>query len=96
MTRTARVSAATVAIRSSGQMMVVMIEAGTTMPPIPRPPRMRRPQARYRVSALREARAPQPGFSVCEKTCKCVSRGEKGKDIPAVMMTELAIINSLL
>ena len=32
--------------RTSGQMMVVMMEAGTTMPPIPRPARTRRPQAR--------------------------------------------------
>ena len=32
--------------RTSGQMMVVMIEAGTTMPPIPRPARTRRPHAR--------------------------------------------------
>jgi len=39
-----RVRAATVAMRSSGQMMVVMIEAGTTMPPMPRPARIRRPQ----------------------------------------------------
>ena len=31
---------------TSGQTMVVMIEAGTTMPPIPRPARTRRPHAR--------------------------------------------------
>ena len=32
--------------RTSGQMIVVMMEAGTTMPPIPRPARTSRPQAR--------------------------------------------------
>lgn len=60
ITRIASVRAAAVAIRSSGQIMVVMIEAGMTIPPIPRPPRIRRPQARYNVSALREAREPMP------------------------------------
>jgi DNA gyrase inhibitor GyrI len=30
---------------TSGQMMVVMIEAGTTMPPIPRPAMVRIPQS---------------------------------------------------
>jgi len=29
---------------TSGQMMVVMIEAGTTIPPMPMPARTRRPQ----------------------------------------------------
>lgn len=33
----ARVSAVTVAISSSGQMIAVIIDAGTTIPPIPRP-----------------------------------------------------------
>lgn len=31
---------------TSGQIMVVIMEAGTTMPPMPRPARTRRPQAR--------------------------------------------------
>jgi hypothetical protein len=43
MTRIASVRAVTVAMRSSGQMIVVMIEAGTTMPPIPSPARTRSP-----------------------------------------------------
>lgn len=45
MTRTASVRAVTVAMRSSGQMIVVMIEAGTTMPPMPRPATTRIPQS---------------------------------------------------
>lgn len=49
--------------RTSGQMMVVMIEAGTTMPPMPSPARMRRPHARWRVSAWSEDRAAIPGIS---------------------------------
>ena len=60
MTRMASVKAATVAIRSSGQMMVVMMEAGTTMPPIPRPAKTRRPQSVCRLSAVAQARDPIP------------------------------------
>src|SRR5437763_15620084 len=58
------VRAATVAIRSSGQMMVVMIEAGTTMPPMPRPARTRRPQSVWRLSTRATAREPQPMMEV--------------------------------
>ena len=43
MTRIASVNAETVAIRSSGQMIVVMTDAGTTIPPIPKPLNIRRP-----------------------------------------------------
>lgn len=46
--------------RTSGQMMVVIMEAGTTMPPIPRPARTRRPQTRESVSALKLAREAVP------------------------------------
>lgn len=35
---------------TSGQIMVVMMDAGTTIPPIPSPARMRRPQSWYRLS----------------------------------------------
>ena len=45
---------------TSGQMIVVMIEAGTTMPPMPRPARTNRPYARYSVSAFKEARDAMP------------------------------------
>jgi len=60
MTRMASVRAVTVAMRSSGQIIVVMIEAGTTMPPIPRPARIRRPQSVCRLKRLAQASAPQP------------------------------------
>lgn len=60
MTRMASVRAATVAMRSSGQIMVVMMEAGTTMPPMPRPARTRRPQRVWRLSTRAQARAPMP------------------------------------
>lgn len=55
-----RVIAAIVAIKSSGQMMVVMMEAGKTMPPIPRPARMRMIHSVDRLSRVATERAPQP------------------------------------
>ena len=45
MTRIESVRAAMVAIRSSGQMIVVIMDAGTTIPPMPSPARMRMPQS---------------------------------------------------
>lgn len=62
MTRMASVRAATVAMRSSGQMMVVIMEAGTTMPPMPRPARTSRPQSVWRLSTGAQARAPMPAW----------------------------------
>jgi hypothetical protein len=60
MTRMERVSADTVAIRSSGQMMVVMMEAGTTMPPMPRPAMIKMIQSTARLSGRATAMAPVP------------------------------------
>jgi hypothetical protein len=60
ITRMASVSAVTVAIKSSGQIIVVIIEAGTTMPPIPSPATTRIPQSLYRLKRSAQARAPQP------------------------------------
>ena len=60
MTRIARVSAAIVAMRSSGQMMVVMIDAGTTIPPMPKPAMMRIIQRTARLSTRATANAPVP------------------------------------
>lgn len=57
----ARVKAVTVAMRSSGQITVVIIEAGTTIPPIPRPARTRMPQSWWRLKRSAQARAPHPG-----------------------------------
>lgn len=45
---------------TSGQMMVVMMDAGTTIPPIPRPAMVRMPQSLLRLSTLAQASAPQP------------------------------------
>lgn len=55
-----RVSAAMVAMRSSGQMIVVMILAGTTIPPIPRPARTRIPHRVDMLSGLATDMAPHP------------------------------------
>jgi len=54
----ARVREAIVAIRSGGQIMVVMIEAGTTMPPIPRPAMIKITYTAGRLSVRAAARAP--------------------------------------
>lgn len=43
---------------------MVMIEAGTTIPPIPSPAMMSGPQALSRLSALAMERAPQPLIDV--------------------------------
>ena len=40
--------------------MVVMMEAGTTIPPIPRPARVSRPHSWYRLSGRAIEIAPQP------------------------------------
>lgn len=61
ITRIARVSAVTVAMRSSGQMIVVMMDAGTTIPPIPSPARTRMPHSWWRLKRSAHARAPHPG-----------------------------------
>ena len=47
---------------------MVMMEAGTTMPPMPRPAMTRRPQSVERLSAVAQARAPVPkeGVSVVD------------------------------
>jgi hypothetical protein len=58
MTLMERVRAAMVAMRSSGQMMVVMIDAGTTIPPIPNPPMMRMIHRTFRLLTVATARAP--------------------------------------
>lgn len=60
ITRIESVRAATVAMRSSGQMMVVMIDAGTTMPPIPRPAIIRRIHKVERLSRVATASEPHP------------------------------------
>lgn len=67
MTRIDSVSAATVAIRSSGQMMVVMTDAGTTMPPIPRPATTRIPYTAGRLSRVAAAMAPVPTVIITEE-----------------------------
>ena len=67
MTRIARVRAATVAIRSSGHMIVVIMEAGTTMPPIPRPATTRIPYTALMLSMRAAARAPQPAVIMQEE-----------------------------
>jgi hypothetical protein len=53
MTRMLRVNADTVAIRSSGQTIVVMMEAGTRIPPIPRPARIKIGYITISVRSLR-------------------------------------------
>lgn len=45
---------------TSGHIIVVMIEAGTIMPPIPRPAMIRMPQSWYRLSGRPIDMAPQP------------------------------------
>lgn len=60
ITRIASVSAATVAMRSSGHMIVVMILAGTSIPPMPSPATKRRPQRVLRLSTRAQARDPHP------------------------------------
>lgn len=45
---------------TSGQMMVVMILAGTTMPPIPRLPMIKMIHSVLRLSVLATAMAPHP------------------------------------
>lgn len=64
MTRMANVRAAIVAIRSSGQMIVVMIEAGTTMPPMPKPAMIKMIHRLDRLSTLATAMAPVPAEKV--------------------------------
>ncbi len=44
-------------------MIVVMIEAGTTMPPIPRPAKTNKPQRVCRLSTSATANDPQPECS---------------------------------
>lgn len=68
MTRILSVRAATVAIRSSGQMIIVIIEAGTTIPPIPRPASTRIPQSWYMLSTRPTAIAPHPAVMRTEET----------------------------
>jgi hypothetical protein len=63
-------------MRSSGQMMVVMMEAGTTIPPMPRPARIRRPQRVCKLKRLAQARAPQPGRG--ELVVKITAIGKRG------------------
>lgn len=60
MTRIERVRAETVAIKSSGHIIVVIIEAGTTIPPIPNPAIMRRAHSVDRLCLLAHASAPHP------------------------------------
>lgn len=45
---------------TSGQMIVVIIDAGTTIPPIPRPAKTRSPQTIWRLSVRAAARPPTP------------------------------------
>lgn len=67
MTRMDSVRAAMVAIRSSGQMMVEIIEAGTTIPPIPSPARTRSPHILSRLSGVDMAREPVPAVMRTEE-----------------------------
>lgn len=55
------------AMRSSGQMMVVMMEAGTTIPPIPRPATTRIPYTALRLSRRAAARAPHPAVIMTDE-----------------------------
>lgn len=57
-------SAAMVAIKSSGQIMVVMIEAGTTIPPIPSPAMTRRTHSVDKLCLVAHASAPHPIYIV--------------------------------
>ena len=45
---------------TSGQMIIVMIDAGTTIPPIPRPAIMSGAHAALRLSTWATAMAPHP------------------------------------
>lgn len=45
---------------TSGQIIVVIIDAGTTIPPIPRPAKTRSPQTTWRLSVRETARPPIP------------------------------------
>ena len=82
-----------VVILTSGQMIVVMIDAGTTIPPIPRPATTRIPHNLSKLSTSATDMAPQPNrLSVCPLQRTWISRIH----LPAVIRTLLAIINSRL
>ena len=57
-----------VATYSSGQIMVDMIEAGTTIPPIPRPEMMSRTYESHKLSRLRAAKPPPPAVIMMLET----------------------------